>query len=203
MNTILTIASFLGNVSSGFQGFLTSIGIWGGVLGSLLIIIESIIPVLPLCVFITLNFLTFGNIFGFIISWIFTCIGCSLSFFLCRYFFRDWFNNKFLKSEHDNFTKKLMNKINKMKLTSLATIVAIPFTPAFLINIIASQSEMSYKKFITAMLIGKVCMVYFWGYVGTTLIECLTNPAELIEVIVMVLLVYVLGKIINKVLKLD
>jgi len=50
---------------------LMSIGIWGYLLSCVLIIVESIIPVLPLSVFITLIFYKFGSILGFIISYIF------------------------------------------------------------------------------------------------------------------------------------
>ena len=61
---------------------LQSLGIWGPIVGCFLINIESMVPILPLFVFITLNFLAFGNILGFVISWFFTCVGCSISFFL-------------------------------------------------------------------------------------------------------------------------
>ena len=44
---------------------LSSLGIWGALLSCLLIVVESILPVLPLCVFVTLLFYTFGSIIGF------------------------------------------------------------------------------------------------------------------------------------------
>ena len=50
------------------------------IIGMSLIILESIIPMLPLAVFIAINMLVFGNIIGFILSWISTIIGCTLSF---------------------------------------------------------------------------------------------------------------------------
>ena len=56
---------------------LTNIGPIGGVF---LIILESIFPMLPLSVFITLNMISFGSFFGFIISWLSTIIGCMLFF---------------------------------------------------------------------------------------------------------------------------
>ena len=66
------------------ENFLYSLGAFAPILACLLIIIESILPVLPLCVFITINFYYFGKIIGFIISWIFTCIGCYLSYYLVK-----------------------------------------------------------------------------------------------------------------------
>ena len=66
----------LKNIDIWLTNFLMSIGIWGYVLSCFLILIESIIPVLPLSVFITLLFYKFGPFIGFIISYIFTIFLC-------------------------------------------------------------------------------------------------------------------------------
>ena len=58
-------------------------GSLGFISGFLLIIFESMIPVLPLAVFIALNIMTFGSLFGFILSWVATVTGCMISFYLC------------------------------------------------------------------------------------------------------------------------
>ena len=76
---------------------LQGLGVWGPIVGCFFILIESMIPILPLFVFITLNFLAFGNIFGFLISWIFTCIGCFISFLLFRCKVQTWLFKKIKK----------------------------------------------------------------------------------------------------------
>ena len=53
-------------------------------IGMIIIVLESIIPILPLAVFIAINMIVFGNIVGFIISWCATVIGCLLAFTICR-----------------------------------------------------------------------------------------------------------------------
>ena len=61
--------------------YLTLLLQHGGFLcGILLILLESIIPALPLGVFIALNINAFGLIIGITISWLATCLGCYLSF---------------------------------------------------------------------------------------------------------------------------
>ena len=57
---------------------------YGPLAGCLLIILESIIPILPLAVFIAFNMFAFGNIWGFLISWISTIIGCILSYLVFK-----------------------------------------------------------------------------------------------------------------------
>ena len=83
--------------------FIEGSGTFGVVFACGLITIESIIPVLPLVAFITINFLVLGKILGFFISWIFTIIGCIMSYLI----FKNGFGNKF-----DNLTenKQLLKK---------------------------------------------------------------------------------------------
>ncbi len=180
---------------------LQSMGVWGPIVGCFFITIESMVPILPLFVFITLNFLAFGNILGFLISWLFTCIGCSISFFLFRSKFQTWWYKRLKKK--GLISTDTMNKITSLKFEQLTTIIAIPFTPAFLVNIAAGLSEMSYQKFLGALMIGKSFLVYFWGFVGVSLIESIKHPEYLIKVLVLMLVAYILSKIINKKLQIN
>ena len=72
----------LDNIDIMITNILLSIGIWGYVWSCFCILIESIIPILPLSLFITLLFYKFGVIIGFIISYIFTIIGCIISYYI-------------------------------------------------------------------------------------------------------------------------
>ena len=63
---------------------LDSLGVLAPFLSAFLIVIESIIPVLPLFVFITFNFYIFGAFFGFLISYALTVLGCNIAFILSR-----------------------------------------------------------------------------------------------------------------------
>ena len=171
---------------------VSSSSMWGPILACFLIIIESIIPVLPLFVFITVIFLAYGSVIGFIISWICTCLGCLLSYSLVKYF-----TTKFIKPENDKL-KKLVKIINKISYSELVMLIAIPFTPAFLVNIAAGISKMNTKKFMTAIMIGKISLVLFWGFIGTSLIESISNPKILIEIGIMMLIAFILSRIVNK-----
>lgn len=175
---------------------LQSLGIWGPIVGCFLITIESIVPILPLFVFITLNFLAFGSIWGFVLSLLFTCIGCSLSFFLFRKKIQTWWYKR-LKSK-GLLSEETMNKITELKFEQLTTIIAIPFTPAFLVNIACGLSKMAYKKFLGALIIGKAFLVYFWGFIGVSLVESIKHPTYLLKVLLMLGIAYVISKIINK-----
>jgi len=179
---------------------IDALGVYGPLLGSLFIILESIIPPLPLFVFITINFVAFGKVLGFIISWICTCIGCILSYYLVKKLFRNWIVNKI---KDVNLLTKCMNYVENLSLTQVTMILSIPFTPAFMVNIAAGLCNMNFKKFLTAILISKIFLVYFWGVVGTGLLESFHNPTSLITVVVMIVIAYILSIVIKKVFKID
>lgn len=202
--TILTIVIFMSDVFSGFYNFIMdtidAMGVYGPILGSLFIVLESIIPPLPLFVFITINFIAFGKILGFIISWICTIIGCLISYFLVKKFLRNFVVRKI---KNIDLLTRCMDYIENLSLTKVTVILSIPFTPAFMMNIAAGLVGMNFKKFFIAILISKVFLVYFWGVVGTGLVESFQNPSSLITVVVIILLAYLVSLVIKKVFKIN
>ena len=179
---------------------LESLGIYGPLLGCVLICIESILPFLPLSAFITLNFLAFGNVVGFLISWVFTIIGCMLSFTLFRQKIKKWVDKK---RHNKKKLDKVMATLEKINFSQLVVLIAIPFTPAFLINIGAGLSKISYKRYLFALIIGKIFLVYFWGYIGVSLIESFHNPIIFLRVGFLLLIAYIISYFVNKYFKLD
>lgn len=164
--------------------------------GFSVIVLESIIPILPLAVFIALNMIVFGNFTGFVLSWIATIVGCQFSFLI----FRKGFSKKIYNNIDDKpRTKKLMNIVSNISFSKLVIIMAIPFTPAFSINIGAGLSKIEHKKFFLATLIAKISVVYFWGFIGTTLVESITDITVIIKLLIILLVAFFLSKIvINK-----
>lgn len=161
--------------------------------GIFLVILESIIPILPLALFIAINTVVFGNVIGFIISWIGTVIGCSLSFWI----FRTGFSKKLYRHiEKGNKAKNLMHKISTLDFSKLVLILAIPFTPAFSVNIGAGLSKMDYKKYLLALLISKLSIIYFWGFIGSSLVESITDIGVLIKITGILIITFILSRIV-------
>ena len=170
----------------------------GGILfGMLLIMIESFIPVLPLSVFIALNTHTFGLLPGILMSWVSTCIGCYISY-LIFYYVSNNIIYKYLSKKTRNKIDKAVDKFQNISLANLTVIITLPFTPAFLINILAGVSGMSKKKYIVALLIGKIFMVSFWGYIGKSFVESMTDISAIIVMSIMIIIAYALSKLIGK-----
>lgn len=179
--------------------YLLQVGLVGGFL---LIVLESIIPALPLSVFIGLNIITFGKILGYVISYFGTIVGCMLSFITFRYILKKYLY-KIFKEKTRIKIEDLMKKMTNIDFNTLVVIIAIPFTPAFLVNIAAGLSNIPIKKYIFALLIGKPFMIYFWGYIGANLLESLKNPIILVKIIVIVLLAYLISKVVEKIINVE
>ncbi len=192
--------AFMNTLNNYIDIILEALGIYGPILGCLLICVESILPFLPLSAFITLNFLAFGNVMGFIISWFFTVLGCFISFSIFRKKVKKWFDKKREKKQKLN---QIMQSLEKINFSQLVVILAIPFTPAFLVNIAAGLTKMSYKRYLFALIIGKIFLVYFWGYIGVSLLESFQNPIVFLRVGILLLIAYIISKIVNNKFKLD
>ena len=195
----MEIVNVINDVINYFIDIITKLG---PVSGIILIILESIIPVLPLSVFIALNGASFGYLFGFIISWASTCVGCALSFILVRKFFKKSFD-KYISKKDTKRVKRIKKRIDKIKFSSLVLIIALPFTPAFAVNIAAGLSNMDFRKFMAAIIIGKLSIVYFWTYVGKSLIESMMDLKTVITVCLLLLIAYIISKFVSKKMKFD
>lgn len=180
--------------------YVTSLLQSGGILvGIVLILLESAIPVLPLGVFIALNINAYGLVFGILISWLSTCLGCYLAFLFFR-FLSDKFLSKFI---HKKQIHKVVKRIEKIEFSNLVVLIALPFTPAFLINIASGISNMSKKKFLYAILLGKTFTVVFWGCIGKSLLESITDIKTIIIVSIFIIAAYFLSKLFSKKMKIE
>ncbi len=176
--------------------------IGGPIMGFFLVILESIIPILPLGAFITLNMNAFGFVSGFLISWTATCLGCYMSYLLFKSILRKYFDH-LISKKNIRKIKRSMKKMKKMPLGNLVVLIALPFTPAFLVNIAAGLADISRKKFLLSILIGKLSIVYFWGFIGTSFLESMTDIKTIIIITLMLGSSYLASKYISKKTKIE
>ena len=170
----------------------------GGLLfGFFIVYIECLIPVLPLSVFIALNVNAFGFFIGVLISWIATCLGCITCYYV-YVFLGDKLTKKFITKKTYNKIKDKIDLFGKMSFSKLVLVITVPFTPSFLINLLAGLSKMPKEKFFLGLLVGKIFTIIFWGYIGKTFIESLTDVKALIYIGVTLIVAYIISKIVTK-----
>jgi len=163
----------------------------GYIYGLLIVLLESYLPFLPLCLFVALNVNAFGFIPGCLISWLGTCIGS----YTCYLLFLNIDNKKIIKI---NAIQKIYNSIEKnISFTKLVLLLTLPFTPSYLINILSGILKISKNKYLYSIIIGKSFTVLFWGYVGNNVIKSITDLKSLTYIGITLILAYIISKIIS------
>jgi len=181
-----------------FVDFCTKFISDGGLLfGFILVLLESFIPVLPLGVFVALNVNAFGGVLGLSLSWIATCLGCFISYMIFS-FLSEKFLDKILPKKTLKQVSKALDKFNDISFSNLVLVISLPFTPAFLVNIICGIARVKKRKFLFAIFIGKIFMITFWGYIGKSLLESVTDINTIIVVSLMLLVAYFVSKVVSK-----
>lgn len=194
-NIYVMIMHFINNINNLINTYLETAGIWGGLLCCVLIILEPLLPFLPMFIFVTFNLLIFGTVLGFIISYICSVLGCLVFYLVVNKLFSKKAFKFYNKREKLN---KYVKKYKNIRIETLTTIISMPFTPAFMINLLAAVSDMPLKKYMTAEAIAKIFITIFWGFFGFNLIKCLKHPQYLIVVGLMLLGGYIISKIVSK-----
>ena len=186
------------DVVESFIQFCTDFISDGGLIfGFILILLESFLPVLPLGVFVALNVNAFGDVLGIGLSWCATCLGCFISYSFFS-FLSDKLLTRVLSKKTLAQVEKAMSKFQKISFSSLVLVISLPFTPAFLVNIICGIARVSKRKFLFSIFIGKVFMILFWGYVSKSLIESMTDINTIIIVSLMLIVAYVISEFVSK-----
>ena len=186
------------NIINNFITYSTNLILNGGlVIGIILIILESFLPILPLGVIVALITNAYGLFFGIIVSWISNCIGCYLVYSVFSNITEKLYN-KILSKKIKEKVNLGIKKFNEISLPTLAAIIALPFTPSFLINILSAVSRINRKKYLVALTIGKIFMISFWAYIGKSFIESMSDLKTIITILVMLLMTYIISKIVSK-----
>ena len=175
--------AFISSLIDAITNYLSSFGLAGGFI---LVVLESMLPVLPFGLFVGLNILAFGNVVGYLLSYIATVCGTFLVFLFFRKVvkkhFDKWINGK--KREKIN---KAVYKMTHFDFNVLVVVLAIPFLPTSLFNVAGGLSDMSARKYLLALLISKISITFFWGYIGKSLLESVRSPKILIQIIILIL----------------
>ena len=57
---------------------------------------------------------------------------------------------------------------------------------------------MNFKKYVYALMIGKVFLIIFWGFIGTSLINSIKNPINLVYIVIMLIICFIISKLVSK-----
>jgi uncharacterized membrane protein YdjX (TVP38/TMEM64 family) len=131
----------------------------------LLVAICVFLPVIPFPILGGMIGAVFGTAQGMVISLSGAMVGTMAFFFLCRYGFREFAQEKLRRNlkvqKYDAF-------LNRNSFTAILTCRLIPIIPAPVVNIICGLSHVRWLTFFIASIIGKLPNILLLSYVGAT-----------------------------------
>ena len=167
----------------------------GPIIGLLLPFIEAFLPFLPLVVFVVANASAFGLWFGFLLSWLGSVAGSYALFLLVRKF------GKHPKLRFVTGSKKVQQLIKWVDMNGISplfVLLCFPFTPSVIVNIVAGLSHMHKKFYFVVLMAGKFVMILAMSVLGYDLKALLTSPVRLIIAAVAIVLLWWIGKFMEK-----
>jgi len=167
----------------------------GPIIGLLFPFLEAFLPFLPLVAFVVANASSHGLWMGFLLSWVGTVSGSYSVFLLVRQFGKYPRVQKFIKYKK---MQKLIRWVDMKGIAPLFILLCFPFTPSVLVNIVAGLSNIKKKIYLVVLLTGKFVMILTISLLGYDIGALLRSPIKLILVIVAIVLLWIIGKIIEK-----
>ena len=136
----------------------------GLIVGFLLVFMESFLPFLPLFIIVVVNINSYGFILGSLSSYSGTVLGSYLVFVLIRYFIRRPAQKYIRKHKR---LGQMLSFIDRRGFVFLFVLLALPFTPTSVINVIAALSNLKKVVYLYILLAAKAIMILTMSLVGS------------------------------------
>ncbi|MEH7415858.1 TVP38/TMEM64 family protein [Neobacillus drentensis] len=143
-------------------------------------------PIIPFPVTAGMIGAVFGTLKGSIINLTGSMIGTVLFFFLMRYGYRQWAQQKLKKYPK---AQKYQNKLKDNAFMAIFIARVIPIIPAVAVNIGCSLSSVNWKVFVLASVIGKIPNILLLTYAGASFQHNLRFSVSLYALYLVVILV--------------
>ena len=167
----------------------------GPFIGLLLPFLEAFLPFLPLVVFVVANASAFGLWLGFLLSWLGSVAGSYAVFLIVRHFGR---HPKLRFLTGGKKVQKLIKWVDLNGISPLFVLLCFPFTPSVLVNIVAGLSHIRKEFYLIVLLAGKFVMILGMSVLGYDLKALLTSPVRLVIAVVAIIILWWLGKLMEK-----
>lgn len=175
----------------GIQSIFERFEQFGIFAGFFLVILESFVPVLPLFAIVILNINSYGFILGFLISYTASVTGSYLVFLVVRFLFRNP-AQRYIHSKEK--LERMLRFVDERGFTFAFILLALPFTPTSVVNVIAALSNMKSKVYLLILLVAKVIMIGSMALVGYDITEFFNSPVRLVVSSVLLVVLYLFSK---------
>jgi len=175
-----------------YSNLIDFLGPFGFIVGILMTFIEAFIPPIPLAVLVTVNVITFGFIKGYALSYIGTVLGSYCVFLIFEKLDRR-FMGQYIE-RHPKF-KSLLHWIHDKGIFPIFILLTFPFTPSVIVAVLAALALMERKKYLIALLGGKLIMVLSLSFIGFNVGAFINHPIRSSVFILLTLSIGIVAKI--------
>lgn len=149
------------NSVESLRAYISSFGIWAPFILMLIQVIQVILPVLPGFTGCIVGAVLFGSSSGFWINYIGISAGSIIAYWLAKHYGIQLVNKMISMDKY----KSYIEKINKSKsyTTILFLSILLPLAPDDFLCYFSGLINMSSKKFITIIILGKPWCILFYS----------------------------------------
>lgn len=153
--------------------FLTHFGLWAPIIFILIQMLQVIFPIVPGSIGCIVGILFWGPVVGTIYNYIGICLGSLCAFYLSRKFGNE-FVRVITKPQLYSKYRSWIDKDQRFE-TWFAMAIFFPIAPDDFLCYLAGLTKITYKKFMSIILLGKPIgiIAYTFGlhFIGTFLIQ--------------------------------
>lgn len=143
--------------------FIQQAGIWGPPLFIFLQILQTVVPIIPGALTSVAGVFIYGHIIGTIYNYIGIVIGCAIIFYLVRLYGAAFVQSVVSKRTYDKYIGWL-DKGNRFDRFFIFMMIW-PISPADFLCMLAALTKMSFKRYMTIIILTKpfTLVVYTYG----------------------------------------
>lgn len=186
-----------------FMQLLTDVNFWIqliqnfqnlGPLGPILLAAsESFFSFLPFIAIVTFHVSIYGELLGFMYSWIGTLLGSIIVFLIVRFC-----STHIVFLQKLKVVKKIRDMLSQDNPFGLFLMTACAFMPSFFINVSYGLSDFDKKKFIRTIILSKAIMTYTLVLFGSSMKKAMDNPVFILFAVAIFILLYFVSNRIKK-----
>ncbi len=150
---------------------ISQAGIWGPLIFIFIQIIQCVIPIIPGGLSCVAGIILFGPFYGFIYNYIGILLGSLINFILARHYGKPFIETIVSKKTYNKYIRWLDRGKHFDKLFALA--IFMPVAPDDFLCMLAGLTKMTYKKFITIIVLGKPASLLVYSLGLTTTFEAI------------------------------
>ncbi|WP_337528361.1 TVP38/TMEM64 family protein [Zhenhengia sp.] len=152
---------------------ISQAGIWGPLIFIFIQIIQCVIPIIPGGLSCVAGIILFGPFYGFIYNYIGILLGSLINFILARHYGKPLIETIVSKKTYNKYISWLDRGKHFDKLFALA--IFMPVAPDDFLCMLAGLTKMTYKKFITIIVLGKPASLLVYSLGLTTALSHYEN----------------------------